>query len=406
MKRYFLLQWKRTAKLLPFLLILCLVILVGLGAAAAAFGANAAKGEQNQKFKVGVTGDWDNSYTKLGLAALQEFDDTRFSIEITPMDREEADRRLQQGSISAYVVFPENFIERALKGDVDKVTYVTTPGNQTVVSVFKEEMTKHITDMAVACQKGAYGVADAIQQWDVDASAGRHTDAMSLEMVTLILNRSSVYTLEEMGISTGVSLPQYYLCGISVLFLLLLGVCFVPVYVKNYTPLHTLLVSKGLGCMGQIAAEYAAYLLILLIPLLLLFGGITGAGALLPAFSQTVAVKGSFLVWLLPVTLMIAAFHLACFALSSDPVTGVLLSFLGCVGQGYVCGCFYPLYALPTPLQTLSSYLPCGVARELLEGSFTGEFPAPALIKALLFTLLFLGITLWVRKSRVTKKGR
>ena len=122
MKRYFYLQLKRGLRVFPFILFTALIILVSVVTIFLAIQSKLQNSEENKRFKIAITGDLDDKYSQLGVAVLQNFDETRFAIDLVELTTAEAETQLKKGQISAYVVLPENFIERALAGDVDKVT--------------------------------------------------------------------------------------------------------------------------------------------------------------------------------------------------------------------------------------------------------------------------------------------
>lgn len=185
MKRYFYLQLKRGLKVFPFILLTALIILASVAAIFLAVQSRMQNSEENQRFKIAITGDLDDKYSQLGLAVLQNFDDTRFAIELVEMTTDEAEAQLKKGAVSAYVVLPENFIERALSGDVDRVTYVTSAGGQNIVSMFKNEFTALITDMVVHSEKGTYAISSAVKDSGL-SGAGKYMDELSMEYVDLI----------------------------------------------------------------------------------------------------------------------------------------------------------------------------------------------------------------------------
>ena len=180
MRKYFYLQLKRNFKILPFILAVTAVMLVGVFIVVSGIARVTQDSEENKRFKVAITGDTDDQYTQLGMSVLQNFDDTRFSMEIVEMTTDDAEVALKNGSISAYVILPEDFIERAIYGDVDKVVYVTSVASQNAVSMFKNEVTGLITDIVVESQKGTYGIDEAVTQNGINDPYGKYMNQLSL----------------------------------------------------------------------------------------------------------------------------------------------------------------------------------------------------------------------------------
>ena len=406
MKRYFYLQLKRGLRVFPFILLTALIILTSVVTVFLAVQSRMQNGEENQRFKIAITGDLDNKYSRLGLAVLQNFDDTRFAIDLTEMTADEAESQLKKGMISAYVILPENFIERALSGDVDRVTYVTSAGGQNVVSMFKNEFTAIITDMIVHSEKGTYAIYSAVKESGL-SGAGKHMDELCMEYVDLIFSRSKVMTVEQLGISQGVSTAEYYVCGLTVFLLMLLGITFVTVCVRSDLSLNRLLVSKGSSALAQTTCEFAAHYIILslLIAVMSAVGSVAlaimGKGdLLLTNFTDLLPLFARIFV----ILLMISGFNTLMFELSGNMVSAVLFHFFASIGLCYISGCFYPIYSLPLPLQKLSHFLPTGIAREYLEGYFVGDTNYTQLVGILIFTVGFLAVTHLIRSSKISNR--
>lgn len=406
MKRYFYLQLKRGLRVFPFILLTALIILTSVVTVFLAVQSRMQNGEENQRFKIAITGDLDNKYSRLGLAVLQNFDDTRFAIDLTEMTADEAESQLKKGMISAYVILPENFIERALSGDVDRVTYVTSAGGQNVVSMFKNEFTALITDIIIHSEKGAYAIYSAVKESGL-SGAGKHMDELCMEYVDLIFSRSKVMTVEQLGISQGVSTAEYYVCGLTVFLLMLLGITFVTVCVRSDLSLNRLLVSKGSSALAQTTCEFAAHYIILslLIAVMSAVGSVAlaimGKGdLLLTNFTNLLPLFARIFV----ILLMISGFNTLMFELSGNMVSAVLFHFFASIGLCYISGCFYPIYSLPLPLQKLSHFLPTGIAREYLEGYFVGDTNYTQLVSILIFTVGFLAVTHLIRSSKTSNR--
>ena len=360
MKRYFYLQLKRGLRVFPFILFTALIILVSVVTIFLAIQSKLQNSEENKRFKIAITGDLDDKYSQLGVAVLQNFDDTRFAIDLTEMTADEAESQLKKGMISAYVILPENFIERALSGDVDRVTYVTSAGGQNVVSMFKNEFTALITDMIIHSEKGTYAIYSAVKESGL-SGAGKHMDELCMEYVDLIFSRSKVMTVEQLGISQGVSTAEYYVCGLTVFLLMLLGITFVTVCVRSDLSLNRLLVSKGSSALAQTTCEFAAHYIILslLIAVMTAVGSVAlaimGKGDLLLAnFTDLLPLFARVFI----ILLMLSGFNMLVFELSGNVVSAVLFHFFIGLGLCYISGSFYPIYSLPLPLQKLSRATP------------------------------------------------
>ena len=199
MGKYFVLQLKRVARFLP--LALCVMaLLFGCMGLVYQNMILAQEGEDqaaSAKIKVGMVGTAGDQYLQWGLAAMQ-FDSTALSIEMVQMEEAEAVAALERGQIAAFVVFPDNFVEDALYGNVGQLRFVCTMGASGLVSIIKEEVTRIIDSILVVCQRGSYGVGDALTEQELDHLWGHHVNGLALEYVDFLFDRSKMYQVEHL----------------------------------------------------------------------------------------------------------------------------------------------------------------------------------------------------------------
>jgi len=389
MGRYFYLQCKRLSRSLPGALCVILTLCLCLGVLFSMTMAGEESREENQQFSIAVTGQIDDFFLQMGLQTLEAYDSSRFSLELQTLSQQEAHAALTRGEISAYVVIPEGFMEAALSGSILPIRFVSNAGSSTMVSVFKDEVTRMITQVLTQSQKGVYGMADALK--DKGQPVGGHMDKLALTYVDYILLRDQVYTLQELGIADRLGLREYLLCGLSVLFILLSCLAFAPKLLRPDPALGQLLKSRGRSLWGQLLCDFGAYLLMLLpIGLLPVVGGwylglLKGGLLILPA---------TFLV-----TLLCAAMSFCLYQLTAQLLSGVLLQFFVTVAMCFLCGCMYPVFFFPEGLQKLGAWLPAGLARSLLAGCVTGDFPISLWLTSLGYCLVFLCASRLARKE-------
>lgn len=241
MKKYFCLQAKLTARLLPFVLAVALVLLAGMGTVLSGAMAYLEEDGSRAEFTVAVVGDTKNEYLQWGLAVLQTINADRFSIQIIELEQALAHSALEKGQIAAYVVIPEGFMDRVLAGETEPVTYVTSAGMEDVSDLMKQEITKLVTSILVYSQKGSYGLYDAITENAVDIDPYDHMTALSLDYAELILHRDEFYRVEVLGVSDGLGIREYYICAGLVLLLVLMGIPFATLYIRRDYALPRLL---------------------------------------------------------------------------------------------------------------------------------------------------------------------
>lgn len=408
MKNYFYLQLKKVARILPFVTVLTLVLLIGLGIVLYGFLDMFSNREENQRYIVAVTGDTDNEYLRLGMAAMKHFDETRFSMEFAPMTEEKAKSDLSSGKVAAYINIPEGFVEKALSGDIEPITFVTSAGMEGMNGLFKKEITALVTDMVVRSQQGAYGTYDALYNNGLESEASVPIDKISIDYSELIFERNKLYTVSELGVSDGLSTPEYYVCAIIVLLLVLVGLPFNVVYIKKDYALNRLLVSRGYSTVKQVVFEYLAHFLAVLVQLAIIIAAIVIAVSNMPSvidFDTLRQTMPDMILKTIPVVIMISAFNMMMFELADNIVSGLLLHFFTAIGLCYVSGCLYPIYAFPTAIKAIAPFLPTGIARSYLASGFVYESSLNNLGGLILYSLVFLGLT-WLTRFCKTVKMR
>lgn len=405
MKRYLFLQLKRQVKILPLVLAVTFVLLMSVSMILTYIVDSFNNDSEQKLFKVAITGDTDGDYIDLGLTALKTLDNTRFTMELLELTEEEAREGLVDGSISAYVVLPDNFIENALKGKVEKIRFVTSAGGDGIAIMLKNEFTSLITDMVVYSQKGTYGLNEAFK--DVGAENTKrwdYVDVISIEYVDLVLHRSDAIGVESLGISDGLSTVEYYLCGMTVLLLMLISIPFASASVKKDTSLEGLLVSRGYSVKHQIMAELVAHYFTMLLSaafILVCVRFMPSVTSLIGDEEAIAEIMLPFLIRIFISTLLISSMNMFIFELTDNIVSGVLIHFFTTLALGYISGYFYPIYALPSVFRKTSPFLPTGVLRSFMSGIFTEEGLLSSLLGVFIYVAVFIAGTVIVRNCKL-----
>ena len=398
MGRYFVLQLKRTARFLPYGLCVAVILFACLGVVyQALMTAQEAEDEENaMKVTIGVVGTAEDKYLQWGMAAMQ-FDSTAMSIDLLQLEEDAAMEALRRGEIAAYVVFPENFIEEALYGNVQQLRFVSTAGAAGLVSIIKDEITVIVDDILVACESGAYGVGDALSDNGHGHLWGKHVNDLSLEYVDFLFDRSKMYQLIPLQQENYVPFERYMLGGLTVLLLMLVCLPFAPLYIRADQSLPRLLRSQRIMPVAQVLAEFTSYTL----GLALLFGAVSlviWLGGMLP--ENTTA--WPLFLGALPAVLMVAALTYLFYSLSDHLISGVLLSFFGVLALCYVGGCMYPIHVFPVSLQRISVMLPSGIARESITSCLEGTGPTDVGV-LFICSAVMLALAMAVRVHKVGK---
>ena len=396
MGKYFYLQWKRFLRLLPGAICVALILLGGLSAALALLTQQSGSDENNQKVRMALCGNAEDGLLEMGLTILESFDSTRFAIEILQMEEPEAAKALARGTIAAYVVIPEEFISEAFHGNILPLRLVSTNGASGIVSVFKEEITRMVSVLLLDAQRGVFGLIDSFEPQSVPYRQDL-VDGLAIEYVEFVFARGNAYSTRQLSITGALQFAEYLVCGLSVLFVLLVCLPFTPLLIRQNEALGLMLRSKGRSTVAQILCDFAAWLLTLLCLFLLL--GI-GAAVALRVFLPDLAEQLDL--WkiagrLLPVVIMAASFGFFLCGLSRDLISGVLVHFFGVIALCFVSGCMYPVTFFPERVQSLVAWLPTGIAQAQLSTCFTGRSPQTHTLRLLAYSAAFVIIGILIR---------
>lgn len=396
MGKYIYLQWKRFARFLPGALCVVLVLLAGLMIVFTMMVQFDEVSEKNQKIRIAMVGTADDSMIQLGLAALKNFDSTQFSLELLEMTEEDAREALKSGYIDVYLVIPEGFVEEALNGNILPLKCVTTSGAASMVTVFKEELSKVISSLLLESQKAVYGMQQAMRDQEIGGRGGKMND-LALTCVEYVLLRDRLYSLESLGIADSMGMGDALLCGLAVLLLHLACLPFAPVMIRRDLSLSRMLSARGRGVVAQALCDLAVYAggLLLLVVILLV-----GAGLIVEGLDAA-----DILVRSLPVLFTVCCFSFMLYALSNELIGGVLLQFFVGLALCFVSGCMYPVFFFPVSVQKLAAWLPTGLARTQLSGCITGETDGKALVLLLAYGAAFCAVGV-VARVRAVKEAR
>lgn len=407
MRTYFSLQFKRVMKVFPFILLVTVVLFAALAVLLSGLMSSFNNSEKNAVFKVGITGDTDNEMLQLAIVAFQSFDESRFSVEFVEMEKTAADTALHTGDISAYLELPEDFVEKAMRGEMEPMYYVTTVGSNNIAHMFKNEITALVTDVVVSSQQGSFGLQEVLDDKNVSGNHGELVNALAIEYVNLVLKRTEAITVDELGISEGMRTGEYYLCGMTLLFLMLLGLPYVVVYARQDRSLNVLLLSRGMSGLHQLWDEWLSHFLSLLClaavvfaPVLVLSAVSDNAALLMLPLDEWL----TYIAFFIPVLVMVSTFNLFIFEIGGNVVSSALLHFFSVLCMCYVSGCFYPVYTFPRAIQAVERLLPTGVARETLAIALSEGATYRSLIGVAVYAVLFFVGAWLVRMAKLRRR--
>lgn len=395
MKRYFFLQCKRVLRYLPGAFLVAVLLLGGLGGVLGMTMNSQAQKEENNRFSIGVVGSLDDPLLQLGLEAIGTYDSSQLSLELTPMDEDQAKKQLNKGALSAYLVLPDGFMDSAMAGELKPIRFVCPAGAAGMTAIMQREVTDAISRFMTDAQKGVYGMYWAADDQGLNMD---RADALVVRYTDFVLLRDKVYQVENLGIGDGLDLGSYLLCGFLVLLLLVICLPFGPLLIRRDVAMGKVLAGRGRSAFLQTLCDYLSFCIGLAVMVLL-----TGLLALCVPGLQSF---GELLLQAIPVAVLAAAISYFLYCLATDLIGGLLLQFFVTLCMCFVSGCLYPVHFFPSTVQLVANWLPTGVARQLLSGSLTGSFPWGSLLALLGYSAVFFLAGSFVTVRRIREVAR
>ena len=402
---WFFLQCRRALRLLPYTLLILALLCSAAALAAAMLRTQRAGDASLQIARIGVIGDKNNRYFKIGLDALETFDTSRHELQFLFMDEETALRQLREGRLSAVMVLPDDFVESMYTGEMHPIRFITPEGATGPDTLLCAELAAAITNLMPETRSAQYGAQQYARDYLPDVDPYDVDNELVDRYFSVVLSRHLLSSVKTIGLSDSLSFAGYYFCGLIVALLLLWGIAAGPFFSARPEELCLTMRAQGFGPFRQVLGEYAAFYLLMLL-------GTLAAGAAGAWFLQRSAIvipelqDISLPALIRPLALIVAmlcAMQFFLYELVPSALGGALAQFLCAAVQGYVCGCFYPASFFPDALQRLGAALPAGTALRFLSAFLRGAAGyGPAMWG---WTLAFLLLAVAVRSLRAAQIG-
>ncbi|MBQ1368597.1 MAG: ABC-2 transporter permease [Firmicutes bacterium] len=408
MKRYLYIEWKRALRLLPTIALIDLILLVLSGMIGVQLAKNQQGDEAQQKVRMGIVGDIEASpELRLGLYALENFDHSKYVVDLLPMEEEEAKEAIMRGKINAYFIIPEGFVESVGSYADDKpIRYVSTDGAVTIGTQQVDEIVESLASMLTEVQSSIYGMQLIVS----GAREGLRVDILGDEMLLrygeVFLEREDYLDLETIGIRDELSITGGISTGIFILFLLLSGISLAPLYLKDQKPFYQLLkIRSGVGAFRQVLS-------ILIVHSVLVMMEATFVFVVLYAVCQKIGFIGELeilsglealrvLAALPIIVILISLMHLVIYEGIRSVQGSLILIFMLSIFLGYFSGCLYPVSFFPETLQKLTVFQPVGASVLFFGHSLLLQNHLPSLCSILIWILGLFMLCVLIRERRI-----
>ena len=268
MKQFFVylqLQGKRALRLLPQVLAVTLLLTCAASLAGAVLSAQRAGDTSRHKVLVGAVVDAGNPYIQLGIHALETFDAARDEISFLVMEEDEALARLRAGTLSAYIVVPDDFLDAMYSDDVHPIRFVSLDGAAGLDTLLAAELADAVARLMTDTQNAQYGAVRYAMEHPTDRNPYEADDELIDRQFSIVIDRDKLFQVETVGLSDSLSFGGYYFCGLLVAFLLLWGISASPLFSRRPGELSLMLRARGFGAARQVLGEFCAFYLLMLL---------------------------------------------------------------------------------------------------------------------------------------------
>lgn len=408
---YFRSQLKRSISLYPIILLVTVITAIAMIAGVYYILSDTVGTEDNQKIKVGIVGNIDDTSLGSGIDMVKNIDSSRFSIELCRMSRQEAHRALMNDEIHGYMDIPDNFIEGIMHGENHPASYVVKKGALNFGSVITGEIATSVSDWVIKSQSSIYSMHDIAEEYSLTTGIGKKNRALNYKYIKTVTNRDKIYDIETVGVYDNLGLKAYYLCSLIMLMLMFWGISCFGIFAKKDNSFSKLLTSRGVNPFCQIISELLSFFVVTMITVVLFAVifyvvlinydiGITEISA--SGITDFIA----FIVKISVLVFMVCSMHVFIYEAVPNQVGAILLQFIVTIGLGYLSGLFYPNYFFPDSIQKLASYLPAGVGFSYLGKCLNHGEPLSDLWMMVVYSAIFVLGGSIIRNYKTTGDSR
>ena len=346
-----------------------------------------SRGEK--RIGVGVVGNIENKYMKLGVEMLNNMDASRFSVKFESLDEENAKKALREGRIAGYFKIDKDFIEGLENGENRPVIYVSSSGG--LMNELSKEVASVFSVLIVNSERVIYAVDEYLSEHkDVYDRETANTE-LNMSLLKNVFTRGKIYNIETKALTGEVSVKDNYICAMIIILTALSGVGLGSLLSGKKDTLQEVLKSRGLSYISSIICELITVTLYILILIIFGFGIFLLAINFLQDESFISPDYFEFFCNIFAVSIMFASMHLFIYELIYQRVTAVLTEIILGISLCYIGGCIYPLSFFPDIIQKISVFLPSTAGKNILISGLGYRLDLFSLAVVFLYTVLFMG---------------
>lgn len=346
-----------------------------------------SRGEK--RIGVGVVGNIENKYMKLGVEMLNNMDASRFSVKFESLDEENAKKALREGRIAGYFKIDKDFIEGLENGENRPVIYVSSSGG--LMNELSKEVASVFSVLIVNSERVIYAVDEYLSEHKNVYDRETANTELNMSLLKNVFTRGKIYNIETKALTGEVSVKDNYICAMIIILTALSGVGLGSLLSGKKDTLQEVLKSRGLSYISSIFCELITVTLYILILIIFGFGIFLLAINFLQDESFISPDYFDFFCNIFAVSIMFASMHLFIYELIYQRVTAVLTEIILGISLCYIGGCIYPLSFFPDIIQKISVFLPSTAGKNILISGLGYRLDLFSLAVVFLYTVLFMG---------------
>jgi len=353
--------------------------------------------KSQSRIGVGIVGSIENKYMKLGVEMLNNMDASRFSIKFINMDETAAKKSLKAGEIIGYFKIDKDFIEALEKGENRPVEYISSGAG--MISALSKEVASVFSTLLVNSERAIYATDNYLIDHPQVYNRERANTEFNIELLKNVMSRGKIYDVKSIDTVSGLSDTDNYICGMSVLFMMLTGLGLGGLLCEKNESLLRVLKSRGLSYGDSLIVDMFVISLYIILTVLIFTGGMALTGAILPGNYNSVNLF-EYCKDIVFLSVMFASMHLFIYEIIYKRVVAVLAELLLGISLGYIGGCIYPISFFPDIIRKLSIFLPSGAGIQVLSDGMGYSADIFCFIIILVYSILFIGGVYALRNKR------
>ncbi len=353
--------------------------------------------KSQSRIGVGIVGSIENRYMKLGVEMLNNMDASRFSVKFINMDETAAKKSLKAGEIIGYFKIDKDFIEALEKGENRPVEYISSGAG--MISALSKEVASVFSTLLVNSERAIYATDNYLIDHPQVYNRERANTEFNIELLKNVMSRGKIYDVKSIDTVSGLSDADNYICGMSVLFMMLTGLGLGGLLCEKNESLLRVLKSRGLSYSDSLIADMFVISLYIILTVLIFTGGMALTGEILPGNHNFVNLF-EYCKDIVFLSVMFASMHLFIYEIIYKRAVAVLAELLLSISLGYIGGCIYPISFFPDIIRKLSIFLPSGAGIQVLSDGMGYSVDIFCFIIILLYSILFIGGVYALRNKR------